>query len=217
MKNVYTAEEEEFTPPNRATECRVHVLCNGERVGSYERNYSLLDTFFPFELNGKELALYSPDYTATRVLSLPDCTDLGGEEPDGGGFCPVEFYVPRYLVYEQRAMYQGEEHAFRRECNEPADFRESDDRRIVQPETFRPFGFVSGCVWGDDTSWKIQYLDLTQADHGKIVREERFGHVELLANLTLRETVDMRHYRADYPVIELAVREVWNLEKGRIQ
>src|SRR5882724_274379 len=27
-------------------------------------------------------------------------TDLGGEEPDGGGFCPVEFFVPECRKYE---------------------------------------------------------------------------------------------------------------------
>jgi len=24
------------------------------------------------------------------------------------------------------------------------------------------FGFIWGCVWGDDASWKVQYLDLSR-------------------------------------------------------
>lgn len=74
---------------------RVGVFRGAEQVGEYTRNYgSLLSTFFPFEREGKWYALYSPDYTATRVMSLPDCKDIGGEESNAHGFCPAEFYVP---------------------------------------------------------------------------------------------------------------------------
>jgi hypothetical protein len=41
------------------------------------------------------------------------------------------------------------------------------------------FGFVWGCIWGDDGSWKVQYLDLSRVREGVVRREERFGYVEL--------------------------------------
>jgi hypothetical protein len=41
------------------------------------------------------------------------------------------------------------------------------------------FGFVWGCLWGDDSSWKVQYLDLSDIRHGQIRREERFGYLRL--------------------------------------
>lgn len=41
------------------------------------------------------------------------------------------------------------------------------------------FGFVWGCHWGDDGSWKVQYLDLSRVQEGVVRREERFGYVEL--------------------------------------
>ena len=41
------------------------------------------------------------------------------------------------------------------------------------------FGFVWGCYWGDDSSWKVQYLDLSRVQQGVVRREERFGYVEL--------------------------------------
>jgi hypothetical protein len=41
------------------------------------------------------------------------------------------------------------------------------------------FGFVWGCVWGDDSSWKVQYLDLSDVRNGAIRRDERFGYVQL--------------------------------------
>jgi hypothetical protein len=37
------------------------------QVGEYERNYpSLLHTFAPFRADGRDLTLYSPDYTCSR-------------------------------------------------------------------------------------------------------------------------------------------------------
>lgn len=41
------------------------------------------------------------------------------------------------------------------------------------------FGFVWGCVWGDDSSWKVQALDLSRVTDGVFVRDARFGYVEL--------------------------------------
>lgn len=60
--------------------------------------------------------------------------------------------------------------------------------------TFYPFGFVSGCIWGDDSSWKIQFLDLTQAEKGIVKREERFGYIELPSRLSLPEAIDMYYF-----------------------
>ena len=41
------------------------------------------------------------------------------------------------------------------------------------------FGFVWGCYWGDDSSWKVQYLDLSRVQQGVLRREDRFGYVEV--------------------------------------
>lgn len=43
------------------------------------------------------------------------------------------------------------------------------------------FGIVCGCVWGDDNSWKIEYLDLSRIEEGILTREARWGYVELPA------------------------------------
>lgn len=121
-------------------------------VGKYERNYgSLYHTFLPFTLGDKEYALYSPKYTATRLLELPSCQDLGGEEDGAFGFCPVDYFVP-------------------------------DDLSLH-------FGFVAGCVWGDDSSWKIEFLDLTRIDEGIIKRDSRFGYNELPDGWDLKDAI----------------------------
>jgi hypothetical protein len=45
------------------------------------------------------------------------------------------------------------------------------------------FGFVWGCVWGDDSSWKVQHLDLSRVQHAEIKREEKFGYLPLSTNV----------------------------------
>ena len=68
---------------------------NRTKIGEYLRNYSsFYNTFHPFVQNGKEYALYSKDYTATRVMELPSCQDIAGEDRNSFGFCPIDFYVP---------------------------------------------------------------------------------------------------------------------------
>jgi len=109
--------------PDRWNGTRVGVFrivdTRKELVGEYIRNYpSLLDTFFPFESAGQELALYSREYTATRILRLPDCVDLGGEEPAPNGFCPVAFFVPTYADMES---ITDSEPPLRFRVNNPSD------------------------------------------------------------------------------------------------
>ena len=133
----------------------------GQQIGQYERNYpSLYNTFAPFMQHGKEYALYSSDYTSTRIMTLPDCKDLCGEERNEWGFCPTDYYVP----YEPELGIHGE------------------------------FGFVAGCVWGDDSSWKIQFLDLRRIQFGEIKRDDRFGYLELPDDIPLKDCVDTENY-----------------------
>ena len=125
-------------------------------IGEYDRNYPrLMGTFFPFKQGDQWFALYSKSYTATRVMTLPDCKDLCGEENNQWGFCPVQYYVP-------------------------IEEKDSD---------FANFGLVSGCIWGDDSSWKVQYLDLSQIKEGKLIREEKFGYIALPDNVDLDECI----------------------------
>jgi len=146
----------------------------GNQVGSYVRNYSAIyHTFYPFQQNGKWYALYSKDYTATRVMTLPDCVDLAGEEGSTSGFCPVHYYVPS------------------------AEFERDEDSLGLLAGTF---GFVAGCVWGDDTSWKIQYLDLSKITEGKLTRDDRFGYIEMPYSVaTLAECFNWRRFEDEDP------------------
>lgn len=197
-----------------------------ERIGEYSRNYGTnFDCFFPFRRNGADFALYSPDYTCTRVMALPACKDIGGEAPEGGGFCPVEYYVPSFVRQEFRSS--DNEHPLVQTIWEPRDEdlvektvewesggkKVSGAYRLLEPHTYAPFGFVAGCYWGDDSSWKIQYLDLSRAHQGVVRRDERFGYIVLPPTLGLADAIRMprRGNASEDPVISIAVEKAFRL------
>jgi len=149
------------------------------KIGEYARNYSFLNTFFHFRKNRKDYALYSSEYTCTRVMELPSCRDLGGENPSEYGFCPVEFYVPK--------------------------------------ESKGNFGFVAGCVWGDDCSWKIEFLDLSRVEEGIVKRDSRFGYISLPDGISLKRAINMiNYYEKDEEYnINIAIGETFDLNTGK--
>ncbi len=133
-----------------------------EEICEYERNYSMMQTFEPFRQGTSEFALISRDYTRTAVLDLASGAVIAEEPDTPDGFCPVCFYVPDWWDVNDGSVIPGSEY-----WNYDREWPKGD------------FGFVWGCLWGDDSSWKVQYLDLSQIDDGVIRREERFGYLEL--------------------------------------
>lgn len=159
-----------------------------KKVGEYNRDHpALYDTFVPFTKNGRWYALYSPNYTATRIMELPSCKDIGGEEPNSTGFCPVDFYVP------------------------------FDNPNVIRASKAADFGFVAGCVWGDDSSWKIQYLDLSRVERGVLVRKELFGYLSMPDKAKrLRDCIDLSEYDPpDYNRVRLSIEVVFDFGTGR--
>ena len=154
------------------------------QIGEYKRNYpSFYNTFHAFTRNGRDYALYSPDYRFTRLMELPSCKDIGGETPSSNSFCPTDYYIP---VVD----------------NEPLD---------QQPM----FGFVAGCIWGDDSSWKIQYLDLSEVDQGVIKREERFGYIELPRSMNLKDAIEYGDMNLNY--VSIITQRTFDIRTGEAE
>jgi hypothetical protein len=208
------------------------------QVGKYIRNYSSINrTFHPFQLRGKWYALYSKDYTSTRLMTLPDCLDIGGEQRYEWGFCPVDFWVPPLndLLFHHfsgcpRDWERGNTPDYtktctcqiphspecpfvtsKKACNGCEAHKAYDKEHYEWVFADRVHGFVAGCVWGDDSSWKIEYLDLSRADEGLIKREARFGYVEMAAGQNLRETID--YDSGD--CIRVSVMQYFDIHTGR--
>jgi hypothetical protein len=191
---------------------------SAQQIGEYVRNYrSLYETFYPFQgTDGSWYALYSPDYTSTRVLRLPDCVDIGGEPSAGGGFCPVAFYVPRYregwVAADDGARLPYVVTANDLPAGQRFDTYEYDCDALGPVRGF-PFGFVAGCHWGDDWSWKVQLLDLRQAHRGLVGREAAaLGYLALPDDLTLAECVHLEGDTPDAQRLTLAVRRSFALD-----
>lgn len=177
---------------------------DGREIGGYERNYPRFaaSTFCPFHLHDRWWALYSRDYTATRIMTLPECEDWCGEEPNPTGFCPTGYHVPRY----RPAKRQTDSGIYDEYIGEGAwgwdDPAKTNYVDIGDP-LYCPFGLVSGCIWGDDTSWKVQYIDLAGLPEKRFIRDDRFGYFELFDKDLLRDCLDMSGWRLDDPAIGL--------------
>ncbi len=242
MMNIYRAKiiDEIIYQPHTWRGAKVGVFrVEGERevqVGEYERNYpALYNTFFHFTQNGKDFALFSPDYTVTRIMELPSCKDIGGEEPHSWGFCPVDYFVPSYVDVEYESTLDGKKSVSRKNKPKPSDLVSetfnsvtTDERKItfqthvrpITPLLFYSFGFIAGCIWGDDSSWKIQYLDLSEAEKGVIKREEKFGYIEMPRDLTLEQAIDMTgsgytFEEKTYNRIKIAVARQFDMDASR--
>lgn len=186
-------------------------------LGSYKYNYSGKPPFFPFELNGQWYALYSKYYTASRIMKLPSCEDVWSEDPSAHGFCPVEFYVPAVQNIDFKGDRTGK---FAGTFNSnPEEFEEphETDEWIIQPISYSSFGFVSGCIWGDDSSMKIRFFDLTKIKEGIITYDDRFGYIELHNKLSLAESINIWNSFSDIDKCKISIttNKVFNF-KGEL-
>jgi len=230
---------------------------SGKKIGEYKRNYhAFYNTFCPFQLNNKWYALYSKEYMYTRVMSLPDCKDLGGEDSKNteykNHFCPVDYYVPilcgqsydperdpyPYLPNHdpkkwcRKSTYPDNKHAHKYFSKE-----EIEEYKQAQVEgkkrwdewyernpiftRYADFGFIGGCAWGDDSSWKIEFLDLSKADKGVIKRDNRFGYIEMpggvyrLKDLIDCDYIDNLHKKSkEEKLVTIGCNIMFDLETG---
>lgn len=164
-----------------------------EVVAEYTYNYPNPPTFEVFRQGDLHYALISTDYTASAVLDLQTGEVIAEEPHDTWGFCPVDFYVPDWWDVHDGSIIPG------------SHYWDDDDEWPVGD-----FGFVAGCVWGDDSSWKIQYLDLSDISKGIIRREDRFGYVELASGQKLRQAIEVEE--PDY--IRMNLSHTFNLQTG---
>lgn len=176
------------------------VNSSGEKVASYDRNHSsMYQTFEPFRQGSRMFALISSDYTATSVMDLETGEIVASETPDSCGFCPVGFYVPDWWDINDGSILPGGKY-----------WGEDDE------EPRGNFGFVWGCIWGDDSSWKVQFLDLSQIQEGILVRDERFGYLELATNEKLdpKDFIDCQFHGGECKVT-FSVYSQYDLSSGK--
>lgn len=199
---------------------KVSVYNGNILIGEYLRNYGLYGamTFYPFKLGNEWYALYSAHYTTTRVMKLYDdkIEDWCGQNVDANGFCPVEIYVPRYRVVKGTFDHDGKPYDFNTYAVD-CDYRTEDEFLRDMPEfdseQHMDFGFMCGCIWGDDSSWKIRYIDLSKIPEKVLTVTEKFGYWEMPQQLSLKECIDMSNWEPDSQSLILTKAEYFNLSK----
>lgn len=198
----------------------VHILRDGKEIGGYHRGYPSFtkETFHPFEINNEWYALYSAKYTCTRVAKLSETfEDWCGEDPAEWGFCPTEFYVPRFNSFKS-SFKDGREFTYEVFDNEHNSIEEFLNEAKTEEEYtgthYMKYGFLCGCVWGDDSSWKLKYIDLSKIPDKQLIIEEKFGYWEL-PNLPLKQCV--RIMEPDHPWIVLTGTKAFNLKTGETE
>ncbi|MBI3677285.1 MAG: hypothetical protein HY243_11800 [Proteobacteria bacterium] len=175
-------------PASNWTDDEVRIFQSGTEIGAYKRPYCNLgaQTFEPFEQDGKWYALYSADETCTRVMSLPECRDIGGEVPSAEGFCPAEIYVPRYRDVE---MKQPNRNAIRHWMfeSEAEKVAGSDVVSEMGPWQSLDVGFVYGCFWA--CPFQLMVYNLSRASQGVLIRDDRFGDLQIPDYLQLASAI----------------------------
>lgn len=187
-------------------------------IGEYLRNYSSygMQTFYPFQIGEEWYALYSTAYTSTRVMKLykDHIEDWCGEEPSANGFCPVEYYIPRYIHSRYKISSDKDDmfDTYYVDC----DFTEDEYRKEINKDDFVGinycnFGFLCGCIWGDDTAWKLRYIDLARIPEKILTITDKFGYHQIPNTLTLRQSIRMDGWEPDHSWVELIKSEHVNL------
>ncbi len=198
---------------------KVSIYRDKTLIGEYIRNYSSHGpaTFYPFKQGDDWYALYSANYTATRVMKLHDdrIEDWCGEQSNAHGFCPVEFYIPRYVTSKYTYKHGDEireDESFTVDCDvKDMEFIE-EFRGTDAKNDYCSFAFLCGCVWGDDSSWKIKYIDLSNIKNKILSITDKFGYWEMPSTLTLKECISMDNWEPDHDWISLTRVERINLK-----
>ena len=227
---------------------KVGIFQDDKQIGEYVRNYEsyIEATFCPFLQDGKWYALYSPNYTVTRLMSLPDCKDIGGEVDEKGiGFCPTNFYIPelciqkikypeprideqKWQIVTDHVSKSGQKYkAYGRPDDTNLEWvavkkqHNIDWAKWMNEHPFvtehAKFAFVSGCIWGDDTSWKVEFIDLSKVSEGIITRDNRFGYIELPPKVKLQDAIEVyQETDKEEPRIEIALPVKFKFDGSKI-
>jgi len=229
--NVQVVKKYEHTPfsvtveqvqnrPGTWNSSKVSIYRDEKLIGEYLRNYSSFgtNTFYPFKVKDEWYALYSANYTATRVMKLHDdrIEDWCGEEPHANGFCPTEIFVPKYIHAKHSMNIQGKDDSydiFYVDCDYDSDeFNGELNSGDFISLNYCNFGFLCGCVWGDDTSWKLRYIDLSLVPEKVLSITDKFGYWELPNDRKLRECISMDGWEPGHDWVVLTKAEHINLK-----
>jgi hypothetical protein len=145
---------------------KISIFHDEKKIGEYKRNYcELYKTFHPFKQKDKN-GIWRDYALFSSHYSKTSVMRLPS--------CKV-------IAVEKEKIFCPVEYYV------PYTFEDESDGLEGK------FGFVAGCIWGDDSSYKLQYLDLSQIEEGIITRDDHFGYF-VLPNASLKDIIDTSPY-----------------------
>lgn len=154
----------------------VDVFLDQEKIFSFCRHYPdfAQETTGFVTVGDKDYLVYSSNYTTLSFYNLTDRkpVELTAEsEKQLKGFCPVHAHVPSYKIdtHHYTSPVDNKEKAFlvyysESEFTGSANAVDCKSLPILQHD----FAFVLGCVWGDDSRWWLNVLDLSEIEKGEV-------------------------------------------------
>ena len=129
---------------------KVEVRRGDTLVFEFTRQYPgfALETTRIFSLGGQDILVYSENYETLNFFNLTKREAIALDDESKKqihGFCPTEILVPKFAIEDDIYICDGG----------------------ITGE-FHDFAFVSGCVWGDDSSWKLNILDMRNLLTGEV-------------------------------------------------
>lgn len=148
----------------------VHIYENNKWIGGYVRNYHMLyDTFKPFIFNKKWYALCSKDYTGLDIIELPSCKFKNKRSHNSYGFCPVEV-----LPLDETLI---------------SNIDQDEKSIFISQNQLGKYALISGCVWGDDSNWKVELVTLDPENGLAEIDNDFFDYTPLPEDYNLLESV----------------------------
>ena len=180
-------------------------------MATYLRNAAVRLVFEPFRQLGADgwhdYALVSTLDSGIAVLDLESGAVVADESLGvvnralgrwGFGYAPVEFFVPDWWDVHDGSVLPGNPLWSSTTDSSPSGM----------------YGFVAGCVWGDASSWKIHYLDLSRISDGVVGRDDRFGYLEIPPDAGLKDRV---RFHVDTPErVRIDVTLTFDLATGAV-
>jgi hypothetical protein len=164
------------------------------RVGTFQYSYSSgIDKIFcPFQASDDRwYCLYATSYT-TLSLACLEGDKIDRLDSLNDGFCPVECAIPFELKYENQYIDDPKHRTSYDHSFDPVELMKEYEDGTEESGHLRHtnFGFYAGCVWGDDSSWKMRFLDLREVPQGKLIHDEAaLGYHPLPKNLDIKQAV----------------------------
>lgn len=153
-------------------------------------------------------ALYTPVYLNVNLLDLETGEILGtnsdykytkeaaervnkfvkpeeevkeGDSNPSLNFCIADLHVPDFFdIHPLDKGTPDDYEGFKAEMLDHSDFWGEEMDVFLSKRTF---GFVAGCVWGDDYLFKLQTINLERISEGEIELEETFGYFPIMGQL----------------------------------